>query len=275
MPAPAGPPPAGRERPRRSAALHPARPQPPPPTPAPAPPVTAPVPLDGGPARRARTAGTPNLPTRRFCGRCGQPLAARGSADRAPPSAQRSRLVELGATRGEARVPPQPARRSTGGAASSSRCSRSCWSSSLVSVMGRDPVGWVKHRWYDLRGTTVPVAGVTAVARSRAPRRRRWTRCWTLTRRRMATHWVAGSAPTTSCAKAEPAGYVELRWEPRSGCGCSRWTPASPQGTNDRDLEFRPETILVSYRTASGSGALAGHASSTRAAQESRAGHRE
>jgi hypothetical protein len=63
--------------------------------------------------------------------------------------------------------------------------------------------------------------------------------------------WVAGSAPTTKCAKAEDAGYVELRWQPPIRVRMLQVDAGLAEGANDRDLQFRPETILVSYRTAS------------------------
>ena len=106
----------------------------------------------------------------------------------------------------------------------------------------------------DLRGTTEPVAGVEAL--TRAPGSPRLSPVDEVLDADPATvwqrKWVAGSAPTTSCAKAEQADTSSSGGSHRRGSGCSRWTPASLRGANDRDLEFRPETILVSYRTASG-----------------------
>ena len=124
----------------------------------------------------------------------------------------------------------------------------------VVSVLGRDPVGWLKNRWYDLRGTTEPVAGVEAL--TRAPGSPRLSPVDEVLDADPATvwqrKWVAGSAPTTSCAKAEQAGYVELRWKPPVRVRMLQVDAGLAEGANDRDLEFRPETILVSYRTASG-----------------------
>ena len=34
----------------------------------------------------------------------------------------------------------------------------------LLTVVGRDPVGWVKQRWYDVRGETEVISDVTAEA---------------------------------------------------------------------------------------------------------------
>jgi hypothetical protein len=130
----------------------------------------------------------------------------------------------------------------------------------LLTILGRDPVGWVKARWYDLRDTTVPVADVAARATPEtggppepntsvvdADPATAWT-----------TTWTARSAQP-ACGQAESQGFVALRWGDPTRVRQLQVDAGLQEGQNERGLEFRPATIDVTYRDAGGSGGRGCH----------------
>ncbi|WP_167880527.1 hypothetical protein [Nocardioides guangzhouensis] len=125
----------------------------------------------------------------------------------------------------------------------------------LLTVLGRDPVGWVKARWYDVRGTTVPVDGVTARATPEtggppAPNTlvvdADPATAWTIT-------WKAKS-PEPACGQGETQGVVVLRWGDPTRVRQLQVDAGLQEGQAERGLEFRPATIDVRYREAGGTG---------------------
>jgi len=121
----------------------------------------------------------------------------------------------------------------------------------LLMVMSEHPVGWLRDRWYDIRDETVPVADVAAIEVTTSPPNRYLvphvtdhdpSTVWAIT-------WQPGSR-TPSCGGGEAEGYVELRWNQRVRVRKLEVDAGLAAGENDRDLEFKPKIIDVTYRAA-------------------------
>lgn len=243
----------------------------PPPPPVPVEPSSAGAPLSAPPPRPPASTtpvGTPcpqcgqdNPVARRFCSRCGQQLAAATAV----PSARVPRPSERRSWwRSEDRAAKRDYRRSLPAFYRWRRVALGVLAVAVVVVLafvlGRDPVGWVKDRWYDVRGTTEPVPGVKARATQPGSTEpvtedevidgnpaTTWARMWS-----------ARSDPTSDCDEAERQGYVELSWRTPVRVRMLQ-VDAGLADEKMRDLEYRPRTILVSYRSGASSGRSCWH----------------
>jgi hypothetical protein len=248
-----------------------AAPQPPQPTVSPVdiaqPPPTAtgpaawtPQPASGSPTPQTvlpggcPSCGQQNDSTRRFCSRCGTPLAA--AAPRLVAPSQQATDTRRGwwpfgdpaerrARRDYRRSLPLLYR----------------WRRVIVTALvlilipllltavGRDPVGWAKDRWYDLRGSTDPIPDVTAkaVPPDSVPLPydvlgvvdNSASDAW-------ATEWRSGTATAGDCGGAEGVGQILLVLkEPTRIRGLDIWTGVSDPG--ERRRQFRPRRLDVSF----------------------------
>ncbi len=119
----------------------------------------------------------------------------------------------------------------------------------LLTVMGRDPVGWVKQRWYDVRGETVVISDVTAEAVPPDSVASAFDvadvvdgsdeEAW-------ATRWPADTPPAAGCGGAEGIGQIVLRLETSARIrGLQIWPGEKSSG--DRQRQFRPRRVDVTF----------------------------
>jgi hypothetical protein len=196
--------------------------------------------------------GHRNDPSRRFCERCGFTLvsAARGTAPTRTPTTEGghwwSRSAEDRAARRAYRRSLPPLYR---------------WrrvivallvvvlAVAVVSVVEGNPVEWATQRYHDLRGTTVEVSGVRAVAEPGeepvpAATDDDASSTWK-------TPWPPGT-PEQTCSAPRPFA-LRLQWEDPVRVRGVRVSPGTRgDGTVDRRLSPRPATMLVSWEDDSG-----------------------
>ena len=220
------------------------------------------VPTQRSPSSPSAPAGAPcphcrqpNSPTRRFCSRCGYQITNPSAAApaRVRPAARRRWWNRWGDP--EERRARREYRRSLPPLYRWRRVivivATLVGLSLLLTVMSKDPVGWLRDRWYDLRDTTTPLAEVTALEVTTSPPTRVPKR--NVTDRDPSTVWGVtwhARPQTPSCGGGEADGYVELRWNQPIRVRKLEVEAGLAEGENDRDLEFRPEKIDVTYRAA-------------------------
>ena len=118
----------------------------------------------------------------------------------------------------------------------------------LMTAVGRDPVGWAKDRWYDLRNSTEPITDVTAeaVPPDSVPLPydvlgvvdKSASDAW-------ATEWRSDTAPAGGCGGAEGVGEIRLVLKDATRVrGLYIWTGVTG---GERLSQFRPRRLDVSY----------------------------
>jgi hypothetical protein len=188
--------------------------------------------------------GLQNEPGRRFCAHCGEQLApGRVAADRPPVDRQAIRQRDRASRRAfAATLPPRY------------RWGRIVLATviaalviTLVILVGTDPIGWFRARWYDVRGTVVAAPGVQATIVGAATDDRpgraedpaalvdgtaaEWSTDWTPGKAAGPCGGVPGS-PLIELTLAQPARIRGVDF--RGGLG---------SGLSDRPLQFRPQVI--------------------------------
>ena len=119
----------------------------------------------------------------------------------------------------------------------------------LLTVVGRDPVGWVKQRWYDLRSETEVVSDVTAEAVPPDSVASPYTvegvvdsadaDAW-------AAAWNSDTVAARECDPSEYVGKIRLvLQEPTRVRGLDVWAGVARAG--DRPRQFRPRRLDVSF----------------------------
>ncbi|MGH3465980.1 MAG: hypothetical protein ACRDP9_31300 [Kribbellaceae bacterium] len=200
--------------------------------------------------------GHPNEASRRFCGKCGQPLRP-GSSTTARPTAprqqqswwQRFRDPTDRRARREYRRSLPPLYR---------------WRRVLIALLvlavaagvlymiGKNPVGWAKAAWYDVRGTLVAVDGVTftelpngsaarnyeATALGTPELDNAWATAWT----------TAALAPVAGCPGQQAArGMVAVAFTEPVRVRRLEIRAGMPAEGSLRPLTFGPRRLIVIY----------------------------
>jgi len=250
--------PGGGPATSRSSPVGLAQPTPTAPGPATTPPPANTVrPLPTTQAGGCPACGQHNDSTRRFCSRCGTPLAAAAPTlvvAAQPPvtsSPTGSRWWSFG----------DPAERRARREYRRSLPPLYRWRRVIVTVValvgttllltavGRDPVGWVKQRWYDLTGATVVVADVTAEAvppNSVASSFDAADVVDGAAEDAWATAWSADTPTAEGCGGATGVGRIVLLLEePTRIRGLDVWAGVSRAG--DRQRQFRPRRLDISF----------------------------
>ena len=199
--------------------------------------------------------GQPNEPSRRFCSRCGYVLTAPDAPQPRPAPATRTGSGWRFWRPSPERLARREYRRSLPPFYRWRRVILAVAAIAgvgvLVSVLDQDPVGRVRGLWYEFRDTTTPVADVEAgVSDGRGQRPvpdtavvdRDPSTVWSRS-------WVAGTT-YVGCSDAERDGFVVLRLPEPARVRELEIHAGLAAGVNERDLQFRPETVDVSWQEA-------------------------
>jgi hypothetical protein len=119
----------------------------------------------------------------------------------------------------------------------------------LLNVAGRDPVGWVKQRWYDLRGETEVISDVVAEAVPPDSVASSYSvegvvdsadvDAWAAT-------WNSDTAARGECDPTEYVGKIRLILKDATRVrGLDVWPGVAAAG--DRGRQFRPRRLDVSF----------------------------
>ncbi len=230
-----------------------------------------PVPGEAGPAtHRAETSlggdapcpscGRPNAATRRFCGGCGYPLIS-AAASSGPPHTPRQDPERDRWWPPWHSSPERVARREY----RQSLPPLYRWRRVLISVVGivvvlisltvfgQHPVSRAKQLWYELRDTTLPVSGVTAVEQPLDGQRVEITAITDADPTTVwARPWARGTAYEGCGGPAEADGFVVLILPEKVRVRALE-VHAGLADPRSRDLEFKPAALDVTFRDAEGS----------------------
>ena len=218
---------------------------------------TAPQPVVTIPAGHTAcpACGHPNDASRRFCGRCGLALrpgmpTARVSAPREQQSWwQRFRDPTDRRARREYRrsLPPLYRWRRVLIGLLVIACA-----AGVLFVIGKNPVGWVKATWYDVRGTLEPVDGVTFTELPNGSAAQNYDTTALGTPEpddSWATTWTnAAMAPVADCAGQRAArGMVAVTFTEPVRVRRLEIRAGLPAENSLRPLTFRPSRVFVTY----------------------------
>jgi hypothetical protein len=120
----------------------------------------------------------------------------------------------------------------------------------LLAVLGRNPVAWVRETWYDVRGTTVAVAGVSAEARPPGSVAPGYDAAFVVDGAEddaWATAWPAATPTPTECGVARGIGRVVLRLPEPTRVRGIRILAGLPVDDADRSRQFRPRRVDVGF----------------------------
>ena len=119
----------------------------------------------------------------------------------------------------------------------------------LLNVAGRDPVGWVKQRWYDLRGETEVISDVAAEAVPPDSVASPYTVEGVVDSAEVDAWAATWRSDTVAAAECDPSEYVgKIRLilkEPTRVRGLDVWAGVARAG--DRQQQFRPRRLDVSF----------------------------
>jgi hypothetical protein len=210
---------------------------------------TATIPVTSPTEPPCPACGRLNPRSRRFCAKCGQPLQSRAVAWRARQPEQRQswwdRFRDPSARAYRRSLPARYRWRRVLIGVVALACVVA-----LLTVLGRNPVGWIKQRWYDLRDTTVPV-DITGVVPEPAESvadgysteflaDKSEADAW-------ATAWSQETQPATECGGAAGVGKVVLSLSQPTRIRGMAIVAGLAADHQDRQRQFRPQRVDIVF----------------------------
>jgi hypothetical protein len=120
----------------------------------------------------------------------------------------------------------------------------------LALALTRDPIGWVQETWYDVRGETVAVTGVSATTSPEAAVMEGFeganavdgeiTSAWGIA-------WPADTLEAQSCGEARGLGSLVITLDQPTRVRELRVLAGLGPNDADRDRQFRPKEIDVAW----------------------------